>query len=202
MGNNSSLRHTSTAALVAVLAAALSAPVALAAPAGCRPKVSPPTDLTDGDGPEFEKAPVLRITDAATEKRPVSVEFSHGPGVVVSDAASQNSRFFKLAVVASGSATRYLNVRSEWPTPSPSNLDLYLYRGDYVAGSGAFNNPVLDAAHNQIDPQEGGMGYEWIRDYPVFSCQGYALESFANWTAGETVTLKVWLSRKPAVEVD
>lgn len=197
-----SLRHLSVAAALAIVAGAMAVPTSHAGTSSCRPKVSPPTDLTESDAPEFEKAPVLRVSDEATKDKPLTIEYSHGLGVVVSDAPSQNSRFFKIGVVADGRAARFLNVRAEWPTPSPSNLDLYLYRGKYLAGSGAFNNPALDAVHNQIDPQDGGMGYEWIKDYPAFPCQGFALESFANWTAGETVTLEVWLSKTADAEID
>ena len=166
------------------------------APSGCRPyepRRAPRTDATNAA--DALKNPAIRITDAATADDPVVVKFQHGPGKVFpfhqGEPLINEARYFNFQVDARAPRT-LVSFRAEWPTPSVSDIDVYLYSGggNQVAASESSNTPVEEAVGSS-----GGPGFESISDVPWPDCGGITLESQGSLTAGESMTLKIWLER-------
>ncbi|MFN2588690.1 MAG: hypothetical protein ABR613_11310 [Actinomycetota bacterium] len=161
-----------------------------------------PRSVEDQD---VSKIPVLRVTDAATEKNPVTVEYQHGPTFDVAGVTVQRDwRLFNF-LVDSRKRLVGLYVRIEWPTPSISDIDLYVYgeTGKMLAWSEWFNNPVVDEAWGTANPTywggHGGMGYESVLGLEVRGCYGISVWSDAARSKGDEMTLKLWLG-KPQVD--
>ncbi len=170
---------------------------ALAAPAGaggrCKPFKPHLHESQSGKHADAAAAEVLVVTAKATEKKPLTVSYVHGPGVdpgsgfdvVVADAA-----FFNIQVQTK-KRTAALNVRTEWPAPSPQDIELFMYdqRGYQVAQSASFN--AVPELHNEGG--DDGNGWEQISGHPVRTCDGFTIESQGGITVRTDVTLKVWL---------
>lgn len=130
------------------------------------------------------EAKVVKITPKATEKKPIVIEYEHGPSLY---AVSQEHLYFNIQVFGPPSG---LYILQEFD--NQSDIDLYLYdgAGEEVASSGAFNPApipgVTDANGN------GGMGYESINGFPVATCEGFTIESSAYATFGTPASLKIW----------
>lgn len=180
---------------VAVLSvgALMAGTVVLAGPAharGCKSykPVAPASDSSQAD--EALDAKVIKVTSKATKKKPIVVEFSHGPGFwsVDGTAVIEDSVFFNLQVLDSA---KKLGVQTEWAAiggRSKSDIDLYLYdsNGAQVADSTTFNpEPALN-------PSTGGPNFELI-SFPAFKCEGFSVESRVFWGGLEDMTLKLWL---------
>lgn len=164
-------------------------PPACPAPAFVEPQ-SPSESRTEVPGLEVSHV----VTDAATEEEPVVIEYEHGPAfwdTVNQEPIVEDTKWFNIQVDSAAPATG-IYIRQEWPIPSVSDMDLYLWdgpSGTQLEVSGAFNvfpmpTPVFPT---------GGMGWESISGALVSDCGGYAIESRAFTTAGESMKLKIWL---------
>lgn len=138
---------------------------------------------------EAAQAEVLNVTQAATEEKPLVVEYEHGPAV--SDIGVEDTKYFAFQVVSKKpGAGAYVKI--EWPG-TVSDIDLYMYdaAGTEVAQSGAFNPVaipgVTDAGGN------GGPGFESIPGFPAEPCSPYTIESKGYATPGEAMKLSIWL---------
>ncbi|MGI8407379.1 MAG: hypothetical protein ACR2L3_02585, partial [Actinomycetota bacterium] len=173
----------------------------VAAPAEAKKKKSCPAfqavePVSDsGETAEALEAEVVKVTDKATADKPIVIEYEHGPALW--DTATQtpiveDTTFFNFQVQSKKPAPG-LHLEMTWPTPSESDIDMYLYdaAGARVASSGASNLApvpgVLDAGGN------GGMGFETIPGNPAVNCAGYTVESRAFMTTGQMMTLTVYL---------
>ncbi len=146
------------------------------------------------DGQSLAGRPLI-VTDAATEDDPVEMTFEQPAALATGE--SGYSYVYVGAVVRSRTRVPKVNVRLEWPTPSLSEIDLYLYAssGRLIGESYAFNQPVVDEVGRLYWGYQGGHGYELITDQAVLNCDVLTVESVGFWTAGEPVTLKIWLTR-------
>lgn len=167
-------------------------------PFSCAP-ATPTAPASDHAGADAApEAPVTAITEAATEEKPVVIEYQHGPALYVFGTAQpiqEDNAYFNLQVV-SKKPDQGLYILQEWGN-DVTDLDLYLYddSGNQVAYSGAFNaapqnTPVGDFSG---PGDTGGVGFESISGYPAVPCVAHTIESVAYMTNGEPVTLKVWL---------
>lgn len=151
-------------------------------------------------GEDATGIPVIRLTDRATARNPVTVSFDAPPTVIRVIEFPERARLFNFQTQTTRSKIG-LYVRLEWPTPSPSDIDLYVYdrKGELFAWSEWWNNPVIDEAYKTAFPTytggHGGMGYESVLGYDVPNCAGITVLSWASNTLGEKVTLKVWLGK-------
>lgn len=140
-------------------------------------------------------ATTVAVTDAATAEAPIVIEFEHGAALW--ETASQtpiqeDTKWFPIQV-DSASPTKGLFVRLDWAIPSLSDMDLYVWdgaSGEQAAVSGATNAVPTNAP---LVAETGAMGYESISGFPVGDCSNFLVESRAFMTAGESMTLTLWL---------
>lgn len=169
----------------------LVAVVATSAPAGAGRTCRPPTDWFEG-----VEGPSTRVTDAATEEKPIEISFTHGPAVgalLVRNLADLKN--FPIQVVTKKRLVG-LHARLEWGTPSVDEIDLILRStsGDYLAADDGTNVPLpLDDDDYPEEAGLSGMGYEYIAGYATSTCAPYVVQSEALRSAGRDVTLKLWL---------
>ena len=132
-----------------------------------------------------EEAPIVQITPAATEEKPVEIKLEHGPAAYP---AHTEDLYANIQVVGPSAG---LYIREEFS--DYHDIDLYLYdaAGEEVASSGAFNPApipgVTDADGN------GGTNFESIPGFAVSQCAGFTINSHAYLTYGTEATLKIWL---------
>lgn len=152
----------------------------------------PPTESTRAE--EIPELPVIRVTDAATEKKPVVVEFdqeaavwwyaySLGRGPIV-----DGNRYFNVQVDTKKELSG-LHVRLEWPNLA-EELDLYTY---YGSGETAAWSEATNAVPTFVSGDSGGPGYEHIAGFPVARCDGFVIENNAMWATPQPAQLKLWL---------
>lgn len=188
------VRTLALATTAALIAGAFSAPAHAGKKLKCAAfkPVEPASDA--GEKAEAVEAPVVKLSPKHTEEKPFVAEYSHGPAywdTLTQTPIHEDTVYFNFQVF-SKAPTSGLHVRLEWPAPSPSDIDLYLFdsAGERVASSGAFNPvpaPGLNAGGN------GGQGFESIPGFAAGSCSGFTVESRAFITPGEDMTLKAWL---------
>ena len=205
MTSAATLRRTMVVALCALLIAAMGA-----APADAKKKKKkkkPPVpacpvftpaepDSESGETAEALEAEIQMVTAAHTEEAPLVIEYEHGPAfweTVTRTAVMEDTMFFNIQVDNPAAPTSGLYIRQEWPSPSLSDMDLYLYdsSGAEVEASGAFNQTPVPLPLGGFET--GAMGYESISGFVAGQCSGYTIESRAFTTLGESMTLKVWL---------
>ena len=148
------------------------------------------------DSPKAKSAPdlpVVKVTDAATAKDPLVIEFDQqasvwwyahlaGRGPII-----DGNEYFNVQVDSKKPYTG-LHVRLEWDIPV-MELDLYLWSySTFLAWSEAAN-----MAPEEVTGASGGLGYEYISGYPAQDCQGFTIENNAMWTAPQKARVKVWL---------
>ncbi len=190
-------RVVAISAAVALVAGAFAAPAAQAGKKKLKcAKFAPVAPTTDsGMAEDATTAPVAKLTSKYTEEKPLVIEYHHGAALwetVTQTPIQEDTQFFNFQIY-SGTPETGLHIKMEWANPSPSDIDMYLYdaTGARYSSSGAFNPAavpgVFDAGGN------GGNGYESIPGALVTQCAGYTVESRAFMTAGEDVTLTVWL---------
>jgi hypothetical protein len=179
-------RTAAVSASVALVFSALSA-----APAEAKKKIRCPAFSAGYEG--AAEADTLKVTDKATEKKPLTVEFDHPASLTV---VADDYKYYNVQIFSKARATG-LYIREEFN--EMSDIDLYLYdeAGEEVASSGAFNPAPIpgltDAGGN------GGSGFESIPGFATERCAGFSIESHAYMTPGTDVALKIWLG-KPAKE--
>ena len=164
---------------------------------GCPAFAPVQPETASSNGADALEAEIVKITDAMTEEKPLVIEYEHGAAAWVpftSQKVQEDAKYFNFQVVSKAKETG-LYIRQEWPTPSPSDMDLYLYKdGAEVEHSGAYNlAPVPAPLIDFSDRERGGMGFESIPGFPSAKCEGFTVESRAFDTTGEDMTLKVWL---------
>ena len=151
---------------------------------------------------EAPAAEVVKVTDAATAEAPIVIEYDHGPALW--DTANQapiqeDTKWFNIQVDSAAPSTG-LYLLQEWAIPSPSDMDLYLWDGPtgaQAAASGGLNLAPPPTTVPFIG-ETGGMGWESISGFLVGDCAGFSIESRAFMTAGEAMTLTIWLGEPAA----
>ena len=188
-----SARAFALLAAAGLLAAAFVAPPAHAGKKkkfACPPATAAaPAEGHSGNAEEASEAQVVNLTAAATEEKPLVIEYEHGPAIA--DAGMEDTLYFAFQVVSKTPGAG-VYIKQEWPG-TESDMDLYMYdsAGTEVARSGAFNPApipmVFDAGGN------GGQGFESIPGFPADPCSPYTIESKAYLTPGESMTLSLWV---------
>jgi len=167
----------------------------------CAPATAPvPTEGTSSNAADAAKVPVVNVTSAATEAKPLTFEFAlesaaHDP--MFHTRIKESTVYHAFQVVSKKPGTG-LYTKLTWPG-AESDIDFYMYdsSGTMVATSGAFNPLPLDTgvAHDFSAGGNGGTGFESIPGFPAAPCSPYTFESKAFLTPGETATLSVWLGK-------
>ena len=140
-------------------------------------------------------AKVIKVTDAATAEAPIVIEYEHGPALwetATQAPIQEDTKWFNLQIDSAAPATG-LYARLDWAVPSVSDMDLYLWdgvTGEQAAVSGATNAVPVNAP---FVAETGAMGYESISGFAVGDCSNFLVESRAFLTAGEAMTLTLWL---------
>lgn len=187
--------------LFGCLVAGLATPPAHAARRSACEKFVPTKPLTDDGGEprrESLKAPLIEVGDRATRSRPIARTYEHGPGLIfpLHQGAEliDEHKYFNFQVTSK--RLRRLYIRIDWPTPSVSDVDIYLYsrRGAQAGYSESFNNEAIDNGLAPLfGPPTGGPGFEMIRRVEADPCEGFMFDSQASQTLGETIRLTTWL---------
>lgn len=147
-----------------------------------------PTKGHSSNADEAAEAKVVTVTSAATEEKPLVVEYEHGPAL---DPIQEDTVYFAYQVLSKVPGAG-LYVKIEWPG-AMSDIDLYMSdsSGTEVANSGAYNPApipgVTDSGGN------GGQGFESVPGFPADPCSPYTIESKGYATMGESATISVWL---------
>ena len=194
-------------ALVASATLVLGAFVAAPAQAKKKPKkppacpaatyAEPATDSTSRPAPDAE---IIKVTDAATAEAPVTVEYEHGAALwetATQTPVQEDTMWFNIQIDSAAPATG-LYARLDWHVPSASDIDLYIWdgvTGDQAVNSGATNVVPVNAP---FIAETGAMGYESVSGFAVADCANFLVESRAFTTAGETMTLTLWLGEPAA----
>ena len=162
-----------------------------AAPKKCKKFKPVEPDSASSEAGEATEQKVVKVTSKATEEKPVTLEFDHGPGMwLTADAPpiAEDSVFFNFQ--AEPKKLAKLNVRIEWASPSPSDIDLYVYdQAGLALDESTTYNPVP-----QLTDNDDGDGFEQIVDLAAVRCAGFTVESRVSSSLGEAMTIKVWLS--------
>lgn len=140
---------------------------------------------------ELSDRPPIQITNRATKTDPIVVRYDQ-PQNAVFMGPGETAGEVKFALqMSSGHRVPRLHVSLEWPTPSVSDIDAYLYDS---AGE-----EVARAEHWNVSPVEemlganGGSGYEYFATH-VGRCSTYQLMTDTWHSPGEKVTMKIWLT--------
>ena len=167
-------------------------------PKGCPTFAPVEPNSPSGETAEALETPVVKVTDKATAEAPIVIEYEHGMALwntATQEPIVEDTVFFNFQV-ESKKAAPGLYIFQEWAAHPPSDMDLYLYDGlgEQVASSGSANAfPV------HVPTQEtGAWGLESIPGFATSNCAGYTAESRAFTTAGEAMTLTVWLGEPSA----
>jgi hypothetical protein len=181
-------RTVAVSASVALVLSALSA-----APAGAaKKKIRCPAFSAGYEG--AAEAETVKVTDKATEKKPLTIEFDHPASLTV---VADDYKYYNVQIFSKARAPG-LYIREEFN--EMSDIDLYLYdeAGEEVASSGAFNPAPIpgltDAGGN------GGSGFESIPGFATERCAGFTIESHAYLTPGTDVVMKIWLGKPVKAE--
>ena len=140
-------------------------------------------------------AEVITVTDAATAEAPIVIEYEHGAALwetATQMPIQEDTKWFNLQIDSAAPATG-LYARLDWAVPSVSDIDLYLWdgaTGEQAAVSGATNAVPMNAP---FVAETGAMGYESISGFAAVDCSNFLVESRAFLTAGEAMTLTLWL---------
>lgn len=199
-----------TVALVSMLVVAAANVWLAAAPAGAagackKPRFSAPQSVSS-NAADAPKGKVVLVTDKATEDKPITIEYSHGPAVAdqsVSETVAgddslmimQDAKFFNFQVV-SNAGVASVNTRIEWGSPSPSDIDIRLFgtQGEEIDNSVSFNPFMHDATRAAFGGDDDN-GMEQYLGLVLPRCYGFVVESRPAWSPGEdAVTLKVWIN--------
>lgn len=174
-------------------------------PAGC-PEFKPIEPASpSGQTAEVLEQEVLKITDEHTEEAPLVLEYEHGAALwsINQVPIQEDTVFFNLQIDTAAADTG-LYVFQEWAHAPGSDMDLYLWdgtTGEEATHSGSSNAapeplppaPVVGDTHGQ---GTGAWGLESISGFPVNDCAGFTAESRAFSTAGEDMTMTIWLGEQ------
>ncbi|MFN2526842.1 MAG: hypothetical protein ABR505_11365 [Actinomycetota bacterium] len=193
-----SFAFASLAGLVA--SAVVAAPTAAAA--AC-PKYKPKEPVSDSENrADAQLAKVVKITDKATEAKPLVIDYEHGPAFwFIQDpvdgegqrALIEDTKWFNIQVDSKARDVG-LYIRQQWEPNSPDDMDLYLYdKSGGAYGQSATFNWAEAAAPGTLGGGDGGLGYEQVLGLLVSRCQGLTIESRAFTTPGRAMQLVIWL---------
>lgn len=145
------------------------------------------------------EAPVVQVSEAATEEAPVVVEFEHPESLVQEHPAlpdTQDEKYANIQVTSKAPAGLYVKIEFE----ARHDIDLYLYNdaAEEVASSGAFNAAPVDPYFNAGG--RGGETWESITGFEAAPCQGFTAESIAYASPGTPVKMTIWLGEIIAAE--
>lgn len=200
---NKWIRTIGVTAATGLLVGALVGGSAAPASAAKRCKAfKPGTPISDSPSAvDAKNEKVVKITDKATQAKPYTVNYDHGPAAWLlanpqdptgtsQVALQEDTKWFNIQV---DSKKRFVGLytRIEWAATPVSDIDLYIYdkSGARVGTSGEFNQ----APGQGLGTGDGGNGYEQVLGMGVTDCSGYTIESRGFTTPGEAMTLKVWL---------
>ena len=181
-----------------VLAAGLTvAPATAGQPSRSCPSFRPGSiDSESERARDVDRLPVTMVTDSATEKNPVVIDFEQGAAAwwyawYERGAVVDGNQYFNVQVDTRKRSVG-LHARLEWPL-AVQELDLYMFDryGQMVAWSEAFNQVPAEATGDT-----GGPGFEYIAGYPTRRCEGFTLEDNAMWATPQQAQLKLWLGPK------
>lgn len=219
MNKPRSIRALSVVASVALIVGAFVAGPAEAkkkkkkppVPVGCPTFAPIEPNSPSGQTAEVLEQPVVTVTDAHTADAPLVVEYEHGPAMWTVIGAppdfsqipvQEDTVFFNIQI-DSANPEANLYVFQEWAKQPGSDMDLYVWdgtTGDEATHSGSSNvTPVPVSEGAGIHGQgTGAWGLESVSGFPVLDCAGFTVESRAFNTAGEAMTLSVWLGEPAA----
>lgn len=151
-------------------------------------------------GEQGAEAETTIVTDAATEEKPVELEFDAGRGLGgpliggVPVPPDQTKHNYHNVQIDSQAAEVGLYLRLEFPDRRDYDLYLLYPDGSEASHSGDFN-PVHEAlscgaATTQC---QSGSNFESINGIKTSDCQGWTVDSVAYLTEGGKVKLKMWL---------
>ena len=165
----------------------------------CKPfKPVAPSGSASTDPSGAVDAPVVKITEKATEENPLVIEYEHAPAladVTLPAYPAEDPKYFNFQINTKKSVA-ILNLRAEWPAPSVSDIDLWLFAstGGEIASSVAYNPMGGTPAEAVFSQDDDGNGFEQIADIGLSRCTGVTLESRPATSPGESsMTLKVWI---------
>lgn len=183
------------AGLTSLLVGLVFAPGAGGAPRGCpdwKPKV--PSEALSPKASDVPDEEIVTVTDKATKKNPIVIEYEHGPAVWWWAGSERgplidDTRYFNVWVDSKKSWAG-LHMKVEWDPVRPDELDLYVYdqSGFRTAWSENFNQWEGD-----LPVGSGAKGYEYVDGLPMEDCSGVTIESLPMWWAGQDVRLLLWL---------
>ena len=157
---------------------------------------------TNSESRPEEGAKVVTVTDAMTAEAPLVIEYEHGPALwetLTQAPIQEDTKWFNIQI-DSALPTAGLYARLDWGIPSVSDIDLYIWdgvSGEELAHSGATNAVPVNAP---FVAETGAMGYESVSGAPVSDCAAFLVESRAFATAGESMTLTLWLGEEIPAE--
>lgn len=141
------------------------------------------------------EAPVVRVTEAATEEKPIVVEAEHPASLVQEHSAlpdTQDEQYVNIQIVSKASQGLY--IKEEFNSRHDIDLHLYDAAGEEVDSSGGFNpTPVKVGILDFTSGGRAGENYESIVGFPADSCAGYTAESVAFATPGTPIKFSIWL---------
>lgn len=153
------------------------------------------------------KAELVKVTDAATAEAPIEVEVATDPGFGIGRPGTTVNGVDVGAAVSEA----FVNVQVDSAAPSAGlyatiefneafDYDLYLddATGTEVAHSAGFFNQSSAAGADG----ESAIGSENIRGLDTADCGGYSADIAGATTAGDTVTLKLWLGEVVAAPAE
>ena len=141
------------------------------------------------------EAEVIEVTDQATAEAPIVVEYEHGPAFWVTQIQQpivEDTVFFNLQV-QSASPAPALYIFQEWAKRPGSDMDLLLYEKSLRVALSGSHNVLPEPTPSLPINRTGGWGLESIAGFATANCAGYTVESRAFRTAGEAMTLSLWL---------
>jgi hypothetical protein len=165
-------------------------------------KFKPAVPITDAETrDDAPKAKVVKVTDKYTQKKPLKINYDHGPAFwFITDPvdaegqrpAVEDTKWFNIQVDSKKKLVGVF-VRQEWAATPVSDMDLYMYDkyGSQAASSGDFNQ----VQGTPLNSGTGGQGFEQISGLGAKDCSGYTIESRAFTSPGEAMTLKIWLGK-------
>lgn len=198
-------------AVVAISSLVLGAFAAVPAEAKKKKKKKPPACAAYAPGELGADAQITKVTDAATEEKPVEVTVSTGPGLGFSSPdvggdTGETSHAYANLQVDSASRSANLYVRVEF-TPS-WDYDIFLRTSDgtalaYAAGfnqgmGAGLGDPTGAGLDGTGNGGHSEMGAEAIDGYAAADCDGFTLDISSAGTPGEDVTVKYWLGEPAA----
>ena len=167
-----------------------------ACPGKKKPKPPAASCAPYAPGEDGAEAQTSVITEAATEEKPVVVEYEAemgGPSSPLVDAFDFRSFLYHNVQVDSLSPDTGLYVKTEFTEYHDYDLALFHADGTEAASSGE-SQPVAGAGGGSPDGAwEGGSNYEMVTGIRTADCAGYTVRVAGYLTTGGPVTISMWI---------